>query len=78
VTLRPPYGAYVETLDPEDDDRYTVEEFNRMCNQRLLIDYDGYGHPVRNGCMDPHIDVRPSNRNLVIPLDATHVVWFNR
>ena len=63
---------------PEDeDDVYTVEEFNAFCDDGNFIDYDGFGHPVRDGLLDPCITVKPSRRG-EIPADATHVVWYNR
>ena len=60
-----------------EDDVYTVEEFKRYCEARMFIDYDGFGHPVRDGKADEDICVKPS-RVAEIPADATHVVWFNR
>lgn len=61
----------------DEDDVYTVEEFKECCSSKLFIDYDGWGHPVKDGLADPEIDVKPS-RVHEIPEDATHVVWYNR
>ena len=62
---------------PEDeDDVYTVEEFRVLCECGAFIDYDGFGHPVKNGYADTQIMVKPSKMN--IPNDATHIVWYNR
>lgn len=60
-----------------DDDVYTVDEFREFVSTGAFIDYDGYGHPVKDGKCDPKIDIRPS-RVSDIPADATHVVWYNR
>jgi hypothetical protein len=61
----------------EEDDVYTVAEFREYCKNRMFIDYDGFGYPVRNGKADPEVCVKPS-RVESIPADATHVVWYNR
>lgn len=61
----------------DEDDVYTVEEFRQLVNSGMFIDYDGSGHPVRDGKCDPKIGIYPSRVN-EIPSDATHVVWYNR
>lgn len=61
----------------DEDDVYTVEEFRRHCEQGSFVDYDGFGHPVKNGKADPNIGIQPS-RLETIPADATHIVWYNR
>ena len=62
----------------DEDDVYTVEEFLSHCEQRSFIDYDGFGHPVKDGLADEDIWVYPSRARETIPDDATHIVWFNR
>jgi hypothetical protein len=63
---------------PEDeDDVYTVKEFLKHVKCHAFIDYDGYGHPVKDGKCDPSIDILPSKVD-EIPKDATHIVWYNR
>ncbi len=61
----------------DDDDVMTVEQFIKMCMCGALIDYDGFGHAVKNGYLDPTFDVTPSYLGS-IPDDATHIVWYNR
>jgi len=61
----------------DEDDVYTVEEFCERCNSGAFVDYDGYGHPVRDGLADESFFVWPSHA-AEIPKDATHIVWFNR
>lgn len=56
----------------EEDDVYTVEEFRQKCETGLFIDYDGFGHPVKNKFCDPSIWVYPSDLGK-IPADATHI-----
>lgn len=60
-----------------EDDVYTVAEFLAHVRNRGFIDYDGFGHPVKDGKADESVYVKPS-RASEIPADATHVVWFNR
>jgi hypothetical protein len=60
----------------DEDDVYTVDEFQRNCESRAFCDCDGHGYPVKDGKADESIVVRPS-RLCDIPSDATHVVWFN-
>lgn len=66
--------AYVREMH---DDIYTVEEFKIMVKHGVLIDYDGFGYPMKDGLADDEILVYPSRVD-DIPEDATHVVWFNR
>lgn len=69
-------GNYGNGIDGEDD-VYTVEEFKEFVKCGAFIDYDGYGHPVKEHLLDKSIWVKPSNLS-VIPDDATHIVWYNR
>lgn len=62
----------------DEDDVYTVEEFMSHVASKSFIDYDGFGHPVKDKLADESIFVYPSNAKETIPDDATHVVWFNR
>lgn len=61
----------------DEDDVYQVDTFRRYCESGMFIDYDGFGHPVRDSLADPDVWVEPSRLQL-IPADATHVVWYNR
>lgn len=60
-----------------EDDVYTVEEFREHVSCWAFVDYDGFGHPVKDGLSDPSILIKPS-RVADIPPDATHIVWYNR
>ncbi len=62
---------------PKGDDVYTVEEFKACVKSGAFIDYDGFGHPVKNKLANRFIYVRPSKLGR-IPKDATHIVWYNR
>jgi hypothetical protein len=64
-------------VPPGEDDVYTVDEFRQNVRVGAFIDYDGFGHPVRDGLCDPSVTVKPSRLD-EIPADATHVVWYNR
>lgn len=70
-----------------EDDVYTIAEFNELCKGGLFIDYDGFGSPVKNVNQDP--DGKPEyrcatnwivypSRYLHVPYDATHIIWYNR
>lgn len=61
-----------------EDDVYTVNEFVGLCDSKAFIDYDGHGHPVKDGFADPDTWIDPSTAKQDIPGDATHVVWYNR
>jgi len=61
-----------------EDDIYTVEEFLSICKIGGFIDYDGYGHPVKDKRADDSITVLPSNAEKTIPKGFTHIVWYNR
>lgn len=68
-------NIYNEQPD-EDDDIMTVAEFIEYCKMGDLIDYDGFGSPVKDGLIGS-MTIYPSRRN-DIPKDATHIVWYNR
>ena len=67
------YGSGPE----EEDDVYTVEEFKRLVQGGMFVDYDGFGNPVKDGLADRGNWIKPS-RIEEIPTDATHVVWYNK
>ena len=73
---QPPKPAYRE--DPqEDDDIYTIHDFKESVELGLFIDDDGFGHPMKDGKINPDFNVQPSAVEN-IPEDATHVVWYNK
>ena len=76
LTNSPPGADYSKDL-PDYGDLMSVNEFISGCESGCFTDYDGSGHPVREGKMAGDIDVYPSKMNQ-IPYDATHVMWFNK
>lgn len=52
---------------------YTVEEFQELLDDGSLVNYDGDGHWVLNNQYSREDEVFSS-----LPLDATHVIWFNK
>jgi len=60
------------------DDVYTVEEFAAHVRANTFIDYDGFGHPVKDKKLDPSITISPSQWPGCVPEDATHIVWYNK
>jgi hypothetical protein len=59
------------------DDIYTVADFLESVRDHFFTDYDGFGHPVKNGKCAPDVYLLPSKIE-EMPPDATHVVWFNK
>ena len=54
-----------------------IDEWIDNCKCGAFIDYDGFGHPVKENKMDGSLIVIPSEYELV-PKDATHIMWYNR
>jgi len=67
---------YVVDFDEDDGALFTVEEFLDCCEYGEFIDYDGYGNPVKDGKL-MEMPILPSERKN-IPVDATHILWYNR
>lgn len=61
---------------PGIGDVMTVEAWREACEDGMFIDYDGYGSPMKDGKV-ARMTISPSCRHLV-PLDATHIEWYNR
>ncbi len=62
---------------PDYGDLIPVSEFILDCQSGGFIDFDGYGHPTKDGKMDETITIRPSKLN-EIPSDCEAICWFNR
>jgi hypothetical protein len=43
-----------------------------------FTDYDGFGHPAKEGLMAGDVLLLPSRGEKNVPSGTTHVVWFNR
>jgi len=70
-------GKYTELI-PTYGDKIKIQDWVDCVKFGSLIDYDGFGHPVRGIKMDNSIAVYPSEQLTKVPLDATHIMWFNR
>ena len=68
--------GYTDEVPTSYGDLMTVEDFRGNCEGGGFIDYDGFGHPVKDGKASKQ-RIYPSERNQ-IPKDATHIIWFNR
>lgn len=68
-------GSYTSEV-PEYGSLMTVEEWLDDVKRNLFIDYDGFGHAVKDGKCDSRA-IYPSEA-AEVPEDATHIVWFNR
>lgn len=56
----------------EDDEIYTVQEWEEAVAEGCFCNFDGYGYWVREG-------FRSNDEVFLTPkLDATHVIWFNK
>lgn len=71
------YYQYGEEPSCEGD-ILSVEDYLGCVERRVFIDYDGEGHPMKDGMIDRTIDIIPSLREACIPCDATHIMWYNR
>jgi hypothetical protein len=63
---------YTEEV-PEDADVYTVDDFNQAVKEGSFGNYDGSGYWVKDDKMSREDEFFSS-----LPLDATHVAWFNK
>ena len=66
--LKRPYTILVD----DEDDVYTIEEWNDVVSDGSITNDDGCGYWAKNGmmCRDEVFSTPQS--------DATHVVWFNK
>lgn len=62
---------YIRSLD-SGDDVYTVEEWKQAVEEGSFNTFDGSGYWVKDGYRS-NAEVFSTE-----PLDATHVVWFNK
>lgn len=76
-TLRTLSGPLIFNEElPDYGDLITVDTFRQCCKNKMFIDYDGYGNPVKsNKCAN--VLVLPSQVHLVPP-EVTHIMWYNR
>lgn len=70
-----PYNKIIST--ESENDTIPVDEFIRACENNEFIDNDGFGHPAKDGKLDDHIYIFPSQID-DIPDTATHIVWYNK
>jgi hypothetical protein len=75
-------AGYTKQLNDSDSCRdsgaiFTVSAFCQICRDGSFLDYDGFGHPVKDKMINIAINVYPSLVHL-IPEDATHIVWYNK
>lgn len=68
--------SYTEEPEPYGD-IMTLEDFRNAVRKGYLIDYDGYGYPMKDDLVDDFLKIFPSDM-ISIPKDATHIIWFNR
>lgn len=61
-----------------EGDIMPVADYLKCVKNHFFIDYDGSGHPMKNGKINRGIDIIPSQGSSRIPEDATHIIWYNR
>jgi hypothetical protein len=63
---------------PPEGDMFSMQEFVRLCNDQLLVNYDGYGHYSLEKEMT-NVTILPSDVTTGLYNDSyPFVVWFNR
>lgn len=75
--MRPTTASYFE-LPEVDDAIMTVEEYLADVEAGGFTDDDGFGHPMKSNQIGGDLFIYPSGGENSIPLDATHIVWYNR
>jgi hypothetical protein len=70
--LRDERNRNYDRLIENDDDVYTIKEWQAAIKNGFFGNYDGVGYWAKNGqyCHDEVFSSEPQ--------DATHVIWFNK
>jgi hypothetical protein len=81
--MRPTTADYLIPIPLDDEDCIMlVDEYLENVKCGALIDSDGMGEVARNGFIAKSLInsswIYPSQGIDVIPLDATHIVWYNK
>ena len=66
----------VKLNDTTSGDLMPVRLFLWLCDQGLIHDGHGFGHPVTGGKVDTTVRVLPSARRH-LPPTVSHVLWFD-
>lgn len=74
MKLKPLKGKYTRKV-PAGGDLYTIDEFR--ANSNLLGPEDGIAYAVKASKEDISRTIRPEYP-WTIPVDATHVSWYNK
>jgi hypothetical protein len=69
-------GPVVKLSDTTTGDLMPVSLFIWLCDQDLIHDRHGFGHPVTDGKVDTTVRVLPSARRH-LPPTASHVLWVD-
>jgi hypothetical protein len=77
--MNPETAKYIRPLLTwERDCIMSVQEFRDAVKQGAFVDYDGFGHPMKDDKTDGSVYIYPSDHLDTIPDDATHIVWYNK
>lgn len=60
-------------IEDIDNDIYTVDEWLKNVKNICCCNYDGSGYWIKDGFICEEDEVFSSE-----PLDATHVIWYNK
>lgn len=86
VLLHGVYNKEIETWEPDpneydsgcEGELMTVKDYLECVQNYSLMDDDGHGYPVKDNMKDTQLHMYPSEGRNHIPLDATHIIWFNK
>lgn len=72
--------VHLEPFDKDDDDIYTLDDFEKMCKSKFFIDYDGFGvYANKKKKMKTDIKVYPSDiTSGNYRKDFPNIIWYNR
>ena len=83
IVLRGVYSKELNFYDGEygpelEGSLMTIKEYFECVEDHSLMDDDGYGHPVKENKKDTQLHIWPSEVANHIPVDATHIIWYNK
>jgi len=57
-------------------DLVSLTRYKQAVKEGFLTDYDGHGHPVKDGMLHGSKNIRPSTQRF--PKGTTHILWYNK
>lgn len=62
----------------DDEDVYSIDDFDEHVKLGYFIDYDGYGQFVKGGMKFGQVYPSIWNKQYCETIGVTHIVWYNR